>query len=550
MLARLARAVFHRVGRGVFRFGGREGRRIMQAHGVRAILVFRLVLAAALLAARAAGADDRDARIEELQRQMREMMRLNAEQQKQIEELRNEVRSKKARVPEEAAPRPAEVEKADQRLLDEALQEVGAESRADVPAAPAPTQPAMFSRRFAGAQLRLIDISFNILTAAGWSTEDDDSIRDLQGGAHDPRRRGFTLQQGEFSLAGAVDPYFYGEAHAVFGTDFVELEEAFFQTTSLPWNLQLEGGYFLTEFGRINPVHPHAWRWIDQPIILSRTLGGEGLRAPGVRLGWLTPLPWFSEVHVGVQNGNEGETTLSFLSSEAIGGRPAVRTDTEDLGDLLYLARWDNSWDVTDELTALVGFSGLFGTNSTGDHARTFIYGTDLTFKWQPTNSFRGWPFLEWQTEVVKRDYTAEFFIAGTETGGDPGHGHGHGDGAEEPAEDEFPNNLPGDILRDWGGYSQLLWGFRWPWAAGIRFEYASGRGPSVADGVLVSRSEDPTRDDRWRLSPLLIYRPTEFSRLRLQYNLDHAKHLAGDDAHSFWLGVEVLYGSHAAHKY
>jgi hypothetical protein len=388
------------------------------------------------------------------------------------------------------------------------------------------------------------------LAAAGTSTEPDSSIRELQGGGHDPARRGFTLQQGELSLAGAIDPYFYGEAHVVFGTDFVELEEAFFQTTSLPYGLQLEGGHFFTEFGRINPVHPHAWRWIDQPIILSRLFGPDGLRAPGVRLGWLTPLPWFSEIHVGVQNGNEGETTLSFLSSEPPGGRPAVDTDVSNLGDMLYLTRWENSWDVTPELSTLVGFSGLFGSNSTGSDGQTFIYGTDLTFKWTPASNFRGWPFLEWQTEVLKRDYTADFFVAGAETGGDSG-GHTHG-GEEEAAgeEEEFPNNLPGEILRDWGGYSQLLWGFRYPWAGGIRFEYVSGHEPSVAEGVLVSRSEDPFRDDRYRIAPLVIYHPTEFSRVRLQYNFDHAKHLVGDDAHSFWLGMEVLYGSHAAHKY
>jgi hypothetical protein len=516
---------------------------------MRAALVSSFVIVLSSLAADPIGAQGRDAEIEELKRQMQELMRRNAEQERKIEELQHKVRSLEPARP--AAPaQPAEAEKTDERLLEEALQEV--KEPAPAPAAPVPSQPAMFSRRFAGAQLRLIDVSFDILTAAGWSSEDDDSIRDLQGGGHDPARRGFTLQQGELSLAGAVDPYFYGEAHVIFGTDFVELEEAFFQTTSLPLGLQLEGGYFFTEFGRINPVHPHAWRWIDQPIVLTRLLGGEGLRAPGARLGWLTPLPWFSELHVGVQNGNEGELTASFLSSEAVGGRPGVQTDTRGLDDLLYLARWDNSWDLSSEVTALVGFSGLFGSNSTGDDVRTFIYGTDLTFKWQPTNSFRGWPFLEWQTEILKRDYTADFFIAGTDTGGDDGggHGHVHGGGEEEEGEEEFPNNLPGDILRDWGGYSQLLWGFRWPWAAGIRFEYASGRGPSVADGVLVSRSEDPARDDRYRLSPLLIYHPTEFSRIRLQYNFDHAKHLIGDDAHSVWVGVEVLYGSHAAHKY
>jgi hypothetical protein len=98
--------------------------------------------------------------------------------------------------------------------------------------------------------------------------------------------------------------------------------------------------------------------------------------------------------------------------------------------------------------------------------------------------------------------------------------------------------------LRDWGLYSQLLYGFRPRWAAGLRFEYASGSG--TGEEV---RNEDPLRADRYRISPLLVYHPTEFSRLRLQYNYDDADHLA-ENAHSVWLGVEILYGAHAAHTY
>ena len=49
---------------------------------------------------------------------------------------------------------------------------------------------------------------------------------------------------------------------------------------------------------------------------------------------------------------------------------------------------------------------------------------------------------------------------------------------------------------------------------------------------------------------PLLQFQPSEFSRLRLQYNYDHAAFLAGDDAHTFWFGAEILFGAHPAHAY
>jgi hypothetical protein len=53
------------------------------------------------------------------------------------------------------------------------------------------------------------------------------------------------------------------------------------------------------------------------------------------------------------------------------------------------------------------------------------------------------------------------------------------------------------------------------------------------------------------RVSPLLIYQPSEFSRIRLQYNLDRADFLEdGDHAHGVWLGFEWLFGSHPAHSF
>ncbi len=132
-----------------------------------------------------------------------------------------------------------------------------------------------------GPVVRLIETSVDVLVAGGSSTEDDEGIESLQGGGHDPKRRGFTLQQAELSLSGAVDPYVEGETHIVFGEDEVELEEAFMTTTSLPGGLEVRAGQYLTEFGRLNSTHPHSWAWIDQPVIASRLLGGDGSRAPG-----------------------------------------------------------------------------------------------------------------------------------------------------------------------------------------------------------------------------------------------------------------------------
>ena len=189
--------------------------------------------------------------------------------------------------------------------------------------APAPQlqQPTLQLPRGRGPQLRLIDVSLDVLLFAGFSSENDASISTLQGGGHDPKTRGYTLGQAELSLAGVVDPYFTAAAHILSvispnsGETTFELEEAFLATTGLPLGLQLEVGYFLTEFGIINPQHPHVWDWLDMPIANTRMFGGDGIRQAGFRASWLLNTPWFSQLHVGMQHAT-GVTMASFLGGE------------------------------------------------------------------------------------------------------------------------------------------------------------------------------------------------------------------------------------------
>ena len=86
------------------------------------------------------------------------------------------------------------------------------------------------------------------------------------------------------------------------------------------------------------------------------------------------------------------------------------------------------------------------------------------------------------------------------------------------------------------------------PGAWGVRYDYASGTVDSAEGGQLFDRNLDPARGDRSRISPLLTYRPTQRTRLRLQYNLDDADFLPDGRAHGIWLGFEVTFGDHPDH--
>jgi hypothetical protein len=379
-----------------------------------------------------------------------------------------------------------------------------------------PTQPITLLSGSRG----YLNISFDSLIDFGWSTTSD--VPRIERGDHDPKQRGFTLPNEEIVFEGAVDPYFKGFADIVFKLDEeneteVELEEVYLMTTSLPWNLQSKGGQFFTEFGRINQQHPHAWDFVDQPVVIGRMLGPEGLRNPGARLSWLVPTPFYSELFVAMQD-SQGGTAFSFRNPEhEFFGRPPVERSVTSLGDMLYVPRYVASFDLTDSQTLVAGVSGAFGPNDSGSDTSTQIYGGDLYWKWKPGWQSGGFPFVALQGEALGRRY---------EIGPVGG-----------------PTPLPSDTVYDWGFYSQLLYGFTQRWVAGMRVDWvSSASAPSV-----------PVEDRipaRFRWSPNLTFYPTEFSKLRLQYNYDQGRGVPHGDASSVWMQVEFLLGSHAAHKF
>ena len=373
----------------------------------------------------------------------------------------------------------------------------------------------------AGGGSAYMNVSFDALMDVGGSTARDPSAQ-LQLGDHDPIQRGFSLRNAEIALDGAVDPYFKGFANIVFKLEkdqstAVELEETYLQSVALPANLQLKAGQFFANFGRQNPQHPHTWAFVDEPLVLGRAFGPDGLRNIGGQLSWLLPTPFYSEAFLGVFNG-EGGTAFSFRNPDEDGnhGRTPVDRGLRGPGDLLYAPRIASSFDLTDEQTLVVGTSAAFGPNDTGPHSRTEIYGADVYWKWKSPKAMAGFPFVSVQAEALHERF-----------------------GAAENATAALP--LPAENLRDWGFYSQVLWGIKPRWVAGLRGEFVTGN-----DGAF--DASDVFRGDRTRISPNMTWYPSEFSKIRLQYNYDHGQ-LFGDQ-HSVWMQVEFLLGAHAAHKF
>lgn len=380
-----------------------------------------------------------------------------------------------------------------------------------------------------------LNISLDLLAAVGGSSERDPQILELQGGEHDPRKRGFTLQQAELQLNGEVDEWFTAQGVLVMflepgsGETVVELEEAFLQSTNLPHRLEARVGHYFTEFGRINPLHPHAWDWQDQPVILSRVFGPEGMRAPGARVAWLAPTHQYLEFFLSGQNANGG-TMSSFLANEeayaerAVGGRFYANGEqgARSGGDVAWSGRVATTFALSEQAALGLGASAAFGPNATGGDSDTLISGADFAYQWRPADSQGVSSFVRIQGEYIWREFETA-----------------------QQIDTAAPGNpvLPADTLQDHGGYLYGLVGWDNGFACGVRCDYATGSAQSyVGDGAF-SRTSDASRANRLRISPLLQYQMSPTSRLRLQYNYDDAGHLQGS-AHSVWLGFEFLLGA------
>ena len=326
----------------------------------------------------------------------------------------------------------------------------------------------------------------------------------LQGGAHDPTKNGFNLQQLELSIGSVVDPYFRFDSNLVFSQFGVEIEEAYVTTLDLPLNLQVRAGQFLTRFGRINATHPHAWDFVDQPFIMSRYFGAEGNRGLGVEGSWLTPLPWYVEV-IGSATDATGEATArSFFGAAA--ERVLSPLDFQLTGAVKQF------FPLSDDLSLLWGLSVATGPNPTGYRNYTSIYGTDVYLKFRPITS-QSSQQLVFQAEVLYRR-----------------------------------RQVPEDVLSDWGGYAQTVWRFANRWATGVRYEFGSAA--KTLEGRVANDPLDPEWiSDRQRITASVTFWPTEFSRLRLQAATDRVGWRGSPD-YSAFLALEVVTGAHGAHAF
>ncbi|MCX5782575.1 MAG: hypothetical protein NT145_07760 [Elusimicrobia bacterium] len=173
----------------------------------------------------------------------------------------------------------------------------------------------------------------------------------------------------EIMFESYLNPYARGTfVFAICPVHGLETEEAFISIfKGLPDGLAVKAGKYRIGFGKLNPVHPHAYPFMEAPEVMKEMLpGDESFNDTGIDLSYLTPVygSWALNATVGTLNGK------SFHPD-----------DTK--ADSAWIGRLSNSFLINDYAPAEFGASATQGTNDTLWNAKTSVYGGDFKVKFK-----------------------------------------------------------------------------------------------------------------------------------------------------------------------
>ena len=386
---------------------------------------------------------------------------------------------------------------------------------------------------------------------------------------------GFQLRETEFAFEASVDPYFDAFAMLVIeGTDTVDLEEAYFTTTSLPGGLQIKGGRFLSDIGYINSQHPHEWDFVDRPLVNEHLFGNHGIQETGVQLNWLLPTQTYLKGGVEVLQGTtsgiaayEGESDVrpEWVQPDGAGNPVRERTDRQHLpfddasGPRLFTGFLKWGPDLGYDHAAQFGISGGYARSfqrmeghSQGLRVDTWdgdawFAGLDAVYKYS-SGGYLGQGDLTVQGEYFYRNIDLDY------------------DYFDHEGESEWVRNPDGTVggtsgrFQQDGAYLQAVYGIAPRWRAGVRAE-ALGIAKNTA---WADREDGPDNgyfdfDTSYRYSVNATFYPSHFSYLRAQVN--YADFAGGfddetvssesrEDEWSFMLQYNLSLGAHGAHPF
>jgi len=219
---------------------------------------------------------------------------------------------------------------------------------------------------------------------AGVSSTDDPAITE-PGDMH-YGNNGFYMREMEMAFVSPLDPFTRGKAFICVSEDGVEIEEGYIEWLNLPLNMNLKTGIFAAGFGPLNRYHDHALPQHDRPRALVNYFGLGPLGGTGLASNFLLPrLLWANS---------------SILDFSVIRGGNDISFTSQGKYNLLYIAKWNNYYDLSDNSYLEYNISGVTGKNDTEEEYNSYVGSVGLTYKWAPGDRSK-YRTLEWKTEFL-----------------------------------------------------------------------------------------------------------------------------------------------------
>jgi hypothetical protein len=367
--------------------------------------------------------------------------------------------------------------------------------------------------------------AFSLILSGAYGSLQRDPAIPATGFAMNPNpghEQGFNLGESEMGISASIDPQFRGVATLALAPEGgISVENAFVQTSSLGEGLNLKFGRYFSGLGYLNEQHAHAWDFTDQPLVYA-VLWENQLAEDGVQLKWLAPTDMFVEI------GGETGKGRGFPGTERAKNGSGAGVVFVHIGDDIGV---EHSWRagaslhrtrrVDAESTDVPDLGGNAVTNLFSGDSRTV--GMDFVWKYAPDGNVRD-RYLKVQGEYFRRKENGELTY----------------DTATANVTDTYS-------VTQSGWYVQSVYQFMPRWRSGLRYDRLDSGvaqvGAANAANVIADYAYNPSR-----ITWMVDYSPSEFSRLRLQLAHDNSRQGLPDN--QLFVQYIMSLGAHGAHQY
>jgi len=190
------------------------------------------------------------------------------------------------------------------------------------------------------------------------------------------------LESAELALQGYLNPFARADVYVGYHDEEFELEEAYATILrGLPGGLQLRAGKYRVDFGKLNLLHPHAYSFLDTPLVHQALLGHEGLIDIGLNASVQIPIGSSALTISG--NLLKGDFAEPHEYSHEHSGEEATEVEPVET-DLGYSERISLFVATGDYAGFEVGINALQGVLDAASDREVDLVGTDLKYRWAP----------------------------------------------------------------------------------------------------------------------------------------------------------------------